>query len=311
MPCFHPMDAWYSKAINPSGKRGIVFSPKSAYQPDDPIKLPCGQCIGCRLERSRQWAIRCVHEASLYENNCFITLTFSPDAMMERENPMSLDVSEFQKFMKRLRKKYGAKIRFFHCGEYGELNGRPHYHACLFNFDFSDKILWKIVNDNRLYTSQSLSDLWPFGFSTIGDVTFESAAYVARYIMKKITGDAASDHYERADSSTGEIFSIKPEYTTMSRRPGIGRGWFDKYATDVYPDDFVVMNGSKMRPPKYYDRVLEKTRPYEFDDVKEKRFLNGEKYLDNNTSDRLKVRETVQKRRLELLTRNLQEDDLL
>ena len=126
MPCFHPMDAWYAKAFNPSGKRGIVFNPKLAYQPDDPIKLPCGQCIGCRLERSRQWAIRCVHEASLYENNCFITLTFSPDAISSRKNPMSLDVSEFQKFMKRLRKKFGSNIRFFHCGEYGELNGRPY-----------------------------------------------------------------------------------------------------------------------------------------------------------------------------------------
>lgn len=312
MACYHPMTAWYSKTVNPSGKRSIVFSPKKADQPDDPIKIACGQCVGCRLERSRQWAIRCTHEASLHEENCFITLTFSPEHLEARENPWSLDVRDWQLFMKRLRKRFGGNIRFFHCGEYGEKQGRPHYHACIFNFDFPDKKLWAVKNGHRLYTSEILEELWPYGFSTIGDVTFESAAYVARYIMKKITGDKAEEHYKKRfiDEETGEILGeveIKPEYTTMSRRPGIGKDWYDIYHTDVYPSDFLTINGKKMRPPKYYDKLHELTRPYEFDDIKQARVEYGLTVQDNNTPDRLATREKVQKRRLENLPRKVDE----
>jgi hypothetical protein len=283
----------------------MVFSSNLALQPDDPIELPCGQCVGCRLERSRQWAIRCIHEAKMYENNCFITLTFSPEHLAKRSNPWSLDVRDYQLFMKRLRKKYGDGIRFFHCGEYGDKHGRPHYHACLFNFDFPDKELWNVVNGNRLYISNSLSELWPFGFSTIGDVTFESAAYVARYIMKKVTGDQADEHYQWVDTNTGEIKDRKPEYTTMSRRPGIGKDWYEKYKSDVYPGDFVVVNGKKMKPPKFYDRLHEQSRPYEFDDIKAARVENAQQHFDNNTPERLLVREKVQKERLKKLPRKV------
>jgi hypothetical protein len=306
MPCFHPVTAWRSKDVNPdTGKRPMVFNPKMAYQADAPEKLPCGQCVGCRLERSRQWAIRCMHEAQMHEQNCFITLTFSPEALEQRENMWSLDVRDWQLFMKKLRKKYGSGIRFYHCGEYGEKNRRPHYHACIFGFDFPDKELWKVTpTGHRLYISRSLEELWPYGFSTIGDVTFESAAYVARYIMKKINGDKADEHYEWIDDETGEVSPLRPEYTTMSRRPGIGRTWCDRYIDDVYPHDFVVVNGVKMRPPKYYDGVLATVRPYEFDEVKENRLINAEKHVDNNTTDRLKVREQVQLAKLSLLPRN-------
>jgi hypothetical protein len=300
MPCFHPLEAFQSRTRDPStGKRSISFNRFKAFDAE-PIKLPCGQCIGCRLERSRQWAIRCMHEAQLHEDNCFITLTFSPEALALRDNPMSVDVRDFQLFMKRLRKKYGQGIRFYHCGEYGEKNGRPHYHACIFGFDFEDKQLWKVANGHRLYISDSLQELWPFGFSTIGDVTFESAAYVARYIMKKINGDLAEEHY--VDAETGEI--LNPEYTTMSRRPGIGRGWYDKYANDVYPHDYVIVNGVKCRPPKYYDGVLSTERPYEFEEIKQTRLTNAEQYVGNNTPDRLDARERVAKARHKLLVRD-------
>jgi hypothetical protein len=308
MACFNPLQAWYSKEINESGKRSLVFNHLYAYEPDNPITIACGQCIGCRLERSRQWAIRCVHESSLYENNCFITLTFSPEELQKRENPWSLDVRDFQLFMKRLRKKFGDNIRFFHCGEYGDYGGRPHYHACLFNFDFPDKKLWNIVNGSRLYVSESLQKLWPYGFSTIGDVTFESAAYVARYIMKKVTGDGAEEHYYWADDLTGEMHPLKPEYITMSRRPGIGKGWFDKYANDVYPSDFITINGKKCKPPKFYDKIMEQTRPFEFDDIKEARVIKVNEYAEHLTYDRLKVREKIQQLRLQKLPRNHDKD---
>lgn len=304
MPCFHPLKGYRSRTPSDKGKYPIVFNPKYGYT-DQAVTVPCGQCVGCRLERSRQWAIRCAHEASLYEDNCFITLTYNNDHLPDDK---SLDVSHFQKFMKRLRKRFGQNIRFYHCGEYGEQYGRPHYHACIFNFDFKDKKFWRMSNDNRLYTSEALQELWPYGYSSIGDVTFESAAYVARYIMKKVNGELAEQHYTDIDPQTGEITKRKPEYTTMSRRPGIGKGWLDKYQSDVYPEDFVVMNGKKMKPPKYYDSQYELHSPVEHNKIKVNRTRKAKKFACNNTPERLHVREQVQLKRLEQLPRNLDKD---
>lgn len=304
MACFNPLVAFRGKIPNAlSGRFPMVFSARDASDPDDPIKLPCGQCIGCRLERSRQWAVRCVHEASLYEKNCFITLTFAPEHLPKSG---SLDKRDFQLFMKRLRKKYGSGVRYFHCGEYGEKNGRPHYHACLFNFDFPDRELWSTRGDVKLFTSKALEDLWPFGFCTIGDVTFESAAYVARYITKKITGDRAGAHYERINDK-GECFKLEPEYTTMSRRPGIGKPWLDKYTSDVYPHDRVVLRGQLMRPPKYYDSLFELANPEVFDDVKESRRRKQVTCAKDNSFDRLRVRERHQYLRFKLLKRGYED----
>lgn len=192
MPCFKPLDAW--RPIDSSSKK-LVFSYNAKHcgsvTPD--LQVPCGRCVGCRLERSRQWAIRVVHEASLHERNCFITLTYSD---LHLPDDRGLHYDHFQLFMKRLRKKYGDGIRFYMCGEYGDKLGRPHFHACLFNHDFDDKKLWQTTpSGSRLFRSSDLESLWPYGFSSIGDVTFESAAYVARYIMKKVGGDAADEHY--------------------------------------------------------------------------------------------------------------------
>jgi len=302
MPCYHPLTGFRGDLNPATGKRKIVFHRRDADPARElfPVTIPCGQCVGCRLERSRQWAVRCVHEASLYDNNCFITLTYD-NAHLPKSG--SLEMEEFQKFMKRLRKRFGEGIRFFHCGEYGEKFGRPHYHACLFNFDFEDKVLWQQRNGTNLYISESLSELWPFGFSTIGDVTFESAAYVARYIMKKVTGAAATEHYLKL-GNYGEILAERrPEYITMSRRPGIGKPWLDKYKADVYPHDFVVMDGRKMKPPKYYDCRFEIDDPEGFAKIKAARTQKGEQQAQNNTPERLAVREEIQLRKLELLVR--------
>lgn len=328
MPCFKPLEGWYSKEVNPTGKRSIVFNKKQALEPDAPIDIPCGQCVGCRLERSRQWAIRCVHEAQLHEDNCFITLTFNDDSLAKRENPSSLDKTEFPNFMKRLRfevvkknpfpkhlKKERAEwqfkngIRYFHCGEYGDKYGRPHYHAILFGYDFADKQLINIINGQKLYRSNQLERLWPFGYSSIGSVTFESAAYVARYVMKKVTGDQAWHHYSDIDYDTGEITNVRePEYTTMSRRPGIASKWFEKYKDDVYPSDFITVRGVKMKAPKYYDKILEKSDIYEYERIKDLRKLSALEHSDNNTNERLAVREKLQLNKLNQLPRKLDQD---
>lgn len=262
------------------------------------LTLPCGQCIGCRLERSRQWAMRCVHEASLYERNCFLTLTYDDQHIPPGG---SLNKKDFQDFMKRLRKAVGSGVRYFHCGEYGEKLGRPHYHACLFNYDFPDKKLWKKSEGGDLYVSDMLTELWGSGYCILGAVTFDSAAYVARYITKKITGASAESHYQ------GKL----PEYTTMSRggrkrgQGGIGLGWYQKFKTDCYPSDSVIMRGKEMRPPKYYDNKYELDFPKEFFKVKVQRSSSvREPWDDENSPARQMVKEQVQTLNLKQLNRS-------
>lgn len=241
-----------------------------------------------------------MHEISLHEENCFITLTYNPEHYPESG---SLDITHFQKFMKRLRKKSMSKIRFYHCGEYGDQLGRPHYHAILFGYDFNDKKLYKQINGRNLYTSQILSEIWGKGFCTVGTATFESACYVARYLLKKQTGPTAEEYYSRVDPETGEVLALKPEYTTMSRRPGIGSNWFKQFKTDVYPEDEMVVNGVKTRPPKYYDTQYEISDPQEFENLKNQRIRKSIKYEINNTPDRLAVRETILKSKINTLPR--------
>lgn len=321
MACFNPLVAYRGKHPNAkTGKLPMVFSPRDSLDPDSTFKLPCGRCIGCRLEKSRQWAIRCVHEAALYERNCFITLTFSDENLPKSG---SLDKRDFQLFMKSLRKRFYERcpvhvlkisssvctcIRYFHCGEYGEKYGRPHYHACLFNFDFNDKELWSVRDGVKLFRSRSLEKLWPFGFSTIGDVTFESAAYVARYVTKKITGPRAEDHYWRYDQKTGECYDLQPEYTTMSRRPGIGRGYLEKFEGDIYPHDRVILRGKELRPPKYYDNIFELANPEEFEEIKDNRKRKQVSAAKDNEYDRLRVRERHQEINLTRLKRSLESE---
>ena len=280
----------------------IVFNPTYGWV-DRPLTIPCGQCVGCRLERSRQWAVRCVHEASLHEDNCFITLTYNNESLPEDG---SLNKKHFQDFMKRLRKKYkNKKIRYYHCGEYGDKNFRPHYHAIIFGLEFDDQKLFTVNNGEKLYTSEKLEKLWPFGFSTIGTVTFESAAYVARYVMKKVNGKNAKNHYERVDSNTGEIYSLVPEYNTMSRRPGIAAGWFDKYKDDVYPSDNIHLREKTFRPPKFYDKMYEHLMPNEMEKIKMQRMKNMQKHAKDNTAERLAVKEQVKNAQLNKLIRSI------
>lgn len=303
MPCYHPVTAYQS--IH-TGKVRVVGG-KSKWFPSDArawihMMLPCGSCVGCRLEHSRQWATRCLHEASLYDDNCFITLTYNAEHLPRNG---SLVPRDLQLFLKRLRKKYGANIRFYACGEYGELNRRPHYHACIFNHDFADKYAWKRSESGELlFRSEELEKLWKKGHSSIGAVTFESAAYVARYIMKKVNGDAQKDHYNWPDDN-GNRYSRVPEFTRMSLRPGIGSGWFERYHSDVYPGDFVVINGKKSRPPRFYDERLKKIDPEAYEKLKEERRERAKEHAENNTDERLAVRETIQKKRLDKLGKSL------
>lgn len=301
VPCYHPLRGYYAQKVNPkTGKRPVVFSSKDGFY-DTPVSLPCGRCIGCRLERSRQWATRCVHEASLYPDNVFITLTFRDACPLDgtKTDPTySLYKHHFQRFMKRLRKHFfgnqKGSVRYYHCGEYGDQFGRPHHHACLFNINFKDKTLWSIRDGIRLYRSKVLEQLWPHGNSSIGDVTFESAAYVARYVVKKILGPTAEAHYN------GKL----PEFCTMSRRPGLGKDWLKKYTDDIFPKDFVIIRGKKSKVPKYYNHNYELTNPKDYASIRGNRVC-VQRNNPNNHYRRLQAAETIQEAQMNLLKRTL------
>ena len=262
MPCFHPITAYHKIG------GGITWT----HRESNGIKLTvsCKQCTGCRQEYARQWAMRNIHEASLWLNNIFITLTYNDQNLPEHNKLVKKD---FQDFMKRLRKHKKANtknpIRFFHCGEYGEKFGRPHYHAILFNTNFNDRK--PIPGQKNLTTSDTLKKLWGKGHVSIGDVTFQSASYVAGYVQKKINGKQQEDHYRRIDKTTGETWVLPQEYATMSRRPGIAGLWFAKHKKDVYPSDNIHINGKEMRPPKYYDNLFQEQNPLQMEQIKENR----------------------------------------
>lgn len=300
MPCYTPLTGYYSADVGSSGKRGITFI-RSASFSGVPLRLPCGQCIGCRLERSRQWAVRCMHERQLHAENVFVTLTYE-----DVPEGNTLVKRDLQLFMKRLRKKYGAGVRFYACGEYGDTTYRPHYHAILFNHWFDDRKFFKRGKRDGevIFTSAKLDDIWGLGQCTLGDVTFDSAAYVARYVVKKITGPDAWQAYQWVDAS-GVIHDRVPEFTNMSRRPGIGSGWFAKFGNHSYAHDSVVMNGVEMRPPRFYDTRYELLDSDRLSMLKLARRRKAMKRREDNTPDRRRVREYVELKRLSQWKRDL------
>lgn len=289
MGCNGFLRGWYSKERTRLGKRRVEFKFKEAFH-DLPVAVPCGKCKGCKLERSREWAVRCVHEAQLWKSNCFVTLTYNDEHLPRLADGLpTLRKEDFVLFMKRLRK-VKPGVRFLQAGEYGKL-GRPHHHAILFNCDFEDKEFLNERRIGRIFRSAELESLWPIGYSSVALFAFESAAYVARYTLKKVYGDDAAAFYR------GRV----PEYMTMSRRPGIGAGWFKKYMGDVFPADRVVVYRNLFpvlgKPPRYYDELYRRVNPEGFAEMKRRRI----KAIDVGEMDdrRGNVREQLIERRIE------------
>ena len=277
-----------------------------------PVELPCGQCSGCRLEKSRQWALRCVHENSLHQHSYFLTLTYDEENLPMHGGLIKSDLTKFfKRYRQKLRRDHGPdkKIRYYACGEYGEQNLRPHYHAIIYGHEPCDRLVHGKTRDSHpLYTSDYVASLWPHGRHIIGSVTFESAAYVARYIMKKVnindnTPENLRRTYERVNSETGEAFQVIPEYTVMSRRPGIGQGWYEKFGEETYRDDYIIQRGIKMQPPKYYDEQYQ-----HIDKIKKTRRRKAISRREDNTPERLAVKEKHLAAQLRALKRSLSED---
>lgn len=302
--CFSPLHGFKGE-LNADGKRPIVWTARPGEL--ERTELPCGKCIGCRLKYAKGWAIRCMHERQCHEDSCFITLTFD-DAHLPKDG--NLDVRHVQLFLKRLRKELGS-VRYFFAGEYGGKFGRPHYHGLLFGLDFKDKVQKSIRFGNPVYESPTLAVLWPFGFHSIGDVSFASASYVARYCTKKATEAETQETFK--DDDSGKRFVVdkrtgllkRAEFTVMSRNPGIGAPWFDRFKSDVFPSDEVVYNGQRMRPPRYYDYLLDRTDSELLESLKIERSKRVDR--SDNTQERLDVKQEVALAKHKIYKRTLEE----
>lgn len=297
MPCTCPLTAWPPPPDAPNRK--LVWSPARSYAGAKPITVPCGRCDSCRLTRSRTWATRIVHEAQQHDASWFGTVTYAPEHLPA---DLSVSVREHQLFMKRMRERLGD-ARFFMRGEYGETFGRPHYHYCWFGLELPDARPWKQApGGETLFRSAELEAAWGKGQVLVGAVTVQSAAYVAGYVNKKAMGEAGSDPYRRVNPETGETWCVAPEFVRMSRRPGIGASWFDRFKGDAFPSDFVVIDGQRRPVPRYYRDKLSEAEALRL--VAPRRAAARRKAADN-TDARLMARHESARLRARRRTRDL------
>jgi len=315
MPCYTPFTAYRSReGKNKSGKHPIVFNRKNGI-PGSELEVACGMCAGCRLEKSRMWAMRCMHEAKLHQHNQFLTITYNDENIPSHGTLFKPDL---QRFWKRLRRR-GHDVRYYACGEYGDTTDRPHYHAIAFNLRLDDKAYLKTDNGNKIYTSAWLDRVWSHGHVYIGTVSFESCAYVARYVMKKVIGLEKQSYgkklrtdpgtglpyisqlpYERCDTKSGEVYEVEPEFQAMSRNPGIGRRFYEKYKTDMYrpgvDGQCITRGGMSSKPPAYYELAYEsesEENVKHVETIKERRVEYHEAQGEENSEARRAVKNKI------------------
>lgn len=243
MPCNSPLDGWVSRSTG-----GLTFDPKEG---DGLLTVACGQCMGCLVDKRRAWKVRGACEAQMHETSSFVTVTFSDDFL---PYPPEVNVRTLQLLIKRLRKATGADLRYLACGEYGERDHRPHYHLCLFGFDFGeDRYPWSTSAKGYVqYRSPTLEKVWPFGHSTISQFDPTTAEYTAGYITK-----SNKPKLEWLDVSSGETGKLHREFLLSSRRPALGLSWLQKFYPEVLANDRVVINGTPHTVPPYFWRKLQ------------------------------------------------------
>jgi len=281
MPCYKPL-----QAFQPLDGGQVLWSEKKGCRE---IQIPCGQCIGCRLEKIDAWGFRCMAEASQHLHNHFITLTYDDDHLPADE---CLNHRDWQLFAKRLRKNIGP-FRFFMCGEYGENTQRPHYHALLFGLDLPDLVKCNSVYASTdIFTSEVFGKAWGHGFHTIGQVTHASAKYCASYALKRVSEELAEERYTWV-TRFGEVVKRPQPYGKMSLKPGIGSEWLHKYKKDVVNHGAVFENQYRKPVPRYFRTILEQTDPQAAEDLESTLTQRGIKYTapENSTRNRLEVRE--------------------
>jgi len=262
MSCAQQLEAYRPALGGP-----VIFNKPTNGRAYTPIQLPCGQCILCRLEHARQWAVRITHEAQLWNQSSFITLTYDDEHLPSQG---SLDYSHLQKFWKRLRKALGP-LRYYAVGEYGDETNRPHYHACIFGHAFTENRTILRDTPTRLWTNELITSSWGMGHVSVGALTFQTAQYTASYVTKKLNNKR---RYVTVNKETGELEALVQPRAFMSLRPAIGRDWLDLHGLSVYDHDRVIINGRPQKPAKYYDRWLEQIAPIKCKEIKDNRRQN-------------------------------------
>lgn len=327
--CTNPRKAWKC-GVHPSGKQKLVFRAPEHHWNYEVQYVPCGKCVTCKLKYSLEWATRISHEMQTCKIGCFITLTIAPEHMVtegfsrgdEWFPPNSVYKRSLQLFFKRLRKKlaikrenpetgrlktYYQKFRYLACGEYGDKKGRPHYHACILGYDFPDKQFWRVSpSGHDTYRSKILESVWTFGHAEIGELTFQSAAYTARYALKKSSDKTAYEQPYGYDPETGEILfdHVNPEFIIMSK--GLGLDWWNKYRTDTDKDYVTVDYDKKVPIPRYYDKQRERMDPDSLIAIKAQREQRAKELQETDTAKRKLARNTVKEAQASMLKRSLE-----
>lgn len=284
MACYHP------SRVNVSRKSAVRYGARIS----DLVTVPCGHCLGCRTDQARSWAIRLQHESEWPPRpSWFTTLTYDPEHVPENG---SLDLSDLKRFLRRIRRRTSAAVSFYACGEYGDVTFRPHFHAVLYGPHLLDRDHHTTRSGAPVFTSDTLNDAWSKGFVEATGLTYAAARYVAGYVRKKVRQRDDPDHYTRVDPETGELVELQPEVARMSLRPAIGKRWIEKYWEDVYPRDFVVVDGHPVKPPRYYDRWLDQHRPDIMYDVRRQRLEDAIEIGD----EKLIMKEKIHRSRVDL-----------
>ncbi|WNK14510.1 MAG: replication initiator protein [Microvirus sp.] len=302
MTCYHPLNAWRSSV---PGVKSLNFKP-SLSSVTQHLQIPCGRCIGCKLEYARQWGVRCLHEQKYHSESCFLTLTYDSEQLPDLGTLVPVHLDKFHKSLRNHVEYYYPfvpQLKWFACGEYGTRRQRPHYHSCIFGFDFFDKQKFKSLPSGEvLYISDTLQSLWPYGQATLGALTQASAEYTARYAAKKLTREEQEKKYQSLDLRTGEIGKLHEEFSRMSK--GIGLRHYLQYGCSIYPVDSVVVGGRQAKPPRYYDKRLALDEPVTGFLVGMRRTYQSKKKEADNTPERLGVKEKVRKSKIKSLLRS-------
>lgn len=302
MSCFHPIRAWLPVADLGDGLRPVFRRPVVGKDYER-VGLPCKKCEGCLMDRARDFGIRAAHEAQMHKWSCFVTLTYSPEHLPFRGMLKPKDYFEFRQKMKNHRRDY--KLRFLGVGEYGSKTWRPHFHVCVFGHWFFDAVRAGMSSSGfQNYESKTLTEMWGKGRAVINVMGSKIAAYAARYSLKKV---GASDGYVRTDPRTGVEYKLPPEFMSASKQ--LGKAWLEKYYSDVWPHDFIVMaDGAKAPVPRYYERVLREWSEDDYQALCERKRKRGEDNFEqfcNSLADRLAVRKECMLARLQFSKRGL------
>lgn len=302
MPCFHPLLASRARGSSDkpiiAGSKGVVKYTSAHLLYNEELTIPCGQCVGCRLDYSRQWANRMMLELPYHESAYFVTLTYDDehvpldiylsvdddgvdddgvvfDDAIHKHLSLTLRPSDLRGFLKRLRRQqeyhHNNSISYYAVGEYGSQTARPHYHAIIYGVKLDDLEPFGGADGYTYYRSATIERLWPYGYSSVCNVSWETCAYTARYMLKKLKGTAA-EVYKR--------YSLYPEFCRCSLKPAIGKRWYDEHKDEAYDYDEIYLatakRGIKIKPPRYYDKLYDLEQPDKLQRIKQQRRIVAE-----------------------------------